>query len=219
MVTTYIVHHGPNAALGRFLPAGPDTAFRRGDRVVVRTGRGPELGEVLCEATERHAAWLPAAAAGAGDLLGHATDADLRRAADAEAVAACVLDAAAVLAAKHGLPLTPLDADATLDGGHVVLHVVRSGPCDADPLCEELARQYGLRVALLDLTDDRPKPAAGGCSTCGTEGGCSTCGTGSGCGTGSCAKGAAKTADEMTAYFAGLRRQMEAAAVARTPLL
>ena len=37
-------------------------------------------------------------------------------------------------------------------------------------------------------------------------------GSGGGCSTGSCSKGSVKSADELTAYFAGLRKQMEGSA-------
>ena len=52
-----------------------------------------------------------------------------------------------------------------------------------------------------DPAADPPEPSCG--SNCGSGGGC-----GSGCG--SCSRGAVKSADDLTAYFLGLRTQMEA---------
>ena len=97
----------------------------------------------------------------------------------------------------------------------------------SDPFFDELSARFGLSVRLLDLSQTPvsrdPKPT-GGCgeSGCGSEaGGCSSCGDGEskgGCSTGSCSRGQVKSAGELTAYFADLRRKMDAAAATRTPL-
>src|SRR5262245_41917654 len=52
MAGKYLTRHGAMRFLGEFT-AAEDAAYLRGDRVVVRTERGLELGEVLCEASER----------------------------------------------------------------------------------------------------------------------------------------------------------------------
>src|SRR5437899_756590 len=51
MPSHWIVRHGAMRFLGQFDPEGGD--YARGDEVVVRTDRGLELGQVLCEATPR----------------------------------------------------------------------------------------------------------------------------------------------------------------------
>ena len=51
MAGTYIARHGAMRFLGEFT-AG-DAAFQRRQGVVVRTERGLDLAEVLCEATPR----------------------------------------------------------------------------------------------------------------------------------------------------------------------
>jgi hypothetical protein len=45
---------------------------------------------------------------------------------------------------------------------------------------------------------------------CGSGSGCTSCGTGGGCSTESCSRGAVKSAEDLTAYFADLRAKMEA---------
>jgi hypothetical protein len=81
-----------------------------------------------------------------------------------------------------------------------------------------LSDRHGLAFAILDLRQPAV-PEAHGCGkpNCGGEGGCTSCGTGGGCSTGSCSSGSVKNADELTTYFAGLRRQMEEQ-TARVPL-
>src|SRR5947209_19439566 len=57
MTTSYVVRYGQMRFLGEF--AGlPDREHVRGERVVVRSERGTEIGEVLTRATDRTALFL-----------------------------------------------------------------------------------------------------------------------------------------------------------------
>jgi hypothetical protein len=197
----YLVNYGQGGYLGRFRAAEP---LRRDDVVVIRSARGLELGTVLERATSRAVDF-------AGEVL-RLAGADDRAAAERcrERAAVIVGDAQAAVE-KSGLPLLFLDAELLLDGSQAILQAVHWADCDATHVFTELSAKHGLPVKLADLTAE-PKPA-GGCPTCGAEkSGCDSCGTAGGCSTGSCSKGSVKSADELTAYFAGLRQQMEAAA-------
>src|SRR5690242_5768130 len=57
-VLEYLVSYGVRGDFGRFRAARP-LALGRGDRAVVRTRRGLEVGEVLRPAAPSHAAFLP----------------------------------------------------------------------------------------------------------------------------------------------------------------
>jgi hypothetical protein len=198
----YLVTYGRGAYLGRFRAAA---VYRRDDRVVLRTDRGAELGTVRERATT-------AAVFAAGDILRPVTDDDVAAAAWHQEQVAALLEDAERAAGRRGLPLLFLDGEVLLDGSQAILQAVHWADCDATPLFEELSARHGLPVKLADLTA-APAPASSGCATCGKEsGGCGSCGTGGGCSSGSCSSGAVKSADELTAYFAGLRQQMEATA-------
>lgn len=210
----YLIRYGRSGFVGRF-PCS--FAPPRGERVVVRGPRGHEFGEVL--------AAVPGPG-DAGDVLRVATDADESLAAEHEARAYELLSAAVEGACEASLPLAFVDVETTLDGV-AILHALPWDACDATALLEGLAARFTLTVRLLDLTRVQVAPegpgesAHAGCGKpgCGTEsGGCSGCGTGGGCTTGSCSKGTVKSADELTAHFSDLRRRMEAAGLARTPL-
>ena len=123
------------------------------------------------------------------------------------------------------MPLTFLDVEVLLDCSAAVLHALPWGECDADPLFGALSARFGLSVRLLDVSRapvaKEPTVEPKGCTSCGTagKGGCSSCGTEkSGCSTGGCSRGAVKTADELTGYFADLRQKMEAQTTHRLPL-
>lgn len=205
----YLIQYGKPGFVGRFRST---LALARGDRVVVRSPRGVEFGDVLVPLTD--------SSEPDGDILRAATAAE----AEAESLAgsaAELLAAAADRAGELALPLAFVDIEMTLDGT-AILHALPWAACDASPLLEELAARFTLVVRLLDLSraPSANDPATGcGKPGCGTEsGGCSTCGTGGGCSTGSCSRGAVKSPAELTAYFADLRRKMEDAGLARTPL-
>ena len=189
-------------------------------QVVVRSPRGLETGVVLCAADNRFAASWDSEAG--GELLRVVTPADEVQLADADAYGRTLL-AVAEADAAH-LPLTFLDVEVTLDRTAAVLHVVPWGECVADDLFAGWSSRFGLSVRMLDVarTPVAAEPVVevkSGCSDCGTGGGCSTCGTEkSGCSTGGCSRGAVKSADDLTDYFADLRQKMEAETASRRPL-
>jgi len=196
------VNYGQAGYLGRFLAAA---GYRRDDRVVVRSERGTELGTVLCEAQTLG----PDAA---GEVVRSATDADETAARDYRGRLAAVLSDAQSLADSLSLPLQFLDGEILLDGREAILQAVHWADCDATPVFAQLSARHGMLVKLADLTA-APKPTAKTCDACGEEkSGCDSCGTGGGCSSGSCSKGSVKSADDLTAYFAGLRQQMETTA-------
>jgi hypothetical protein len=215
-MTTYLVQYGRSAFLGWFDTASRENErpeFTRGDRVVLRGARGEELGTILGEVSHSDRP--------DGRILRLATVADAARAEQNEARGREVLAAAEELAAAADLPLVLVDIELSLDGTQAVLHALPWAECDASPLLDQVAARFGLEVRLLDLSRTptaADPPATSGCGKpgCGSgSGGCDSCGTGGGCSTGSCSRGKVKSADDLTAYFAELRRNMEA----RTPLV
>jgi hypothetical protein len=213
------VQFGRSGFVGRFTAPAP---IPRGARVIVRGPRGVEPGVVLCEPDERFTPTLSTE----GELLRIATGDDESAVAALPERETELLALAGAAATERGLPLSFVDAELTLDG-RLTLHGLAWDGCDATALFEELSAQFNLSVRLLDLAQTAvtkdPKLASDGCGKpdCGS-GGCSSCGSDSeskgGCSTGSCSRGKVKSADELTAYFADLRRKMEAAAATRTPL-
>ena len=197
VTTEYLVSHGRSGALGRF--ASPQMCLRRGQRVVVESYRGLELGKVLCEATERHRQALPHAP---GRVIREATAEDEVRSNDLAEICQRVLTSATHLR-MAGVEV--LDVEPLLDGRRIVLHYLAGAEHDIEPLLEDLSKQFGLDVFAENLAhpvSDEPhgcgkpdcgKTDGGGCTSC-ESGGCSSCGHGG---------------VDMTAYFAHLRGRME----------
>jgi hypothetical protein len=207
----YLVGYGVAGDFGRFRPVRA-LACRRGDRAVVRSPRGLELGVVLGPAAPLHAQFLPNTSL--GQILRLADPDDEQAAERMRQRGQAVFEDGRRLSEELGLPLEVLDVEVLLDGEQAIVHHLRWGDLDERPFVSTLSRRHELHVALLNLAPAPPaeehgcgKPgcgrtAGGGCGTCGSGGGCSSCGAGSA---------------DLQAYFADLRRQM--AEHNRTPLL
>ena len=204
----YLLGYGLLGDFGRFRPTRALTC-RRGDRAVVRTCRGLEIGEVLCATKPRHAHFLPNNTV--GTLLRLATSEDDLLVEELSARAMDFADDAAGRARELGLPLAVLDAELLLDREHAVLHFVRWEDCDVRPLVSSLSTHFALHVLLQDLTRAEVHEEEHSCGSCGSSGGCGDCGSG-GCST--CGE---SKPEEVQAYFAGLREKMMA--TDRVPLL
>jgi PSP1 C-terminal conserved region len=204
----YLLSYGLAGDFGRFRANKP-LACGRGDRAVVRTHRGLEMGRVLREATPRHANFLPNTTVGA--LLRLASPEDNGTAERLRERGQRLFEHGRRLANELQLPLEVIDAEVLLDGEHGVLHLLRFADCDVRPFVSSLSTEHALHILLTDL--GRPGASIGeqeeehaGCGRegCGEgAGGCGSCGTG---GCGSC--GTTEPVVEKE-YFAGLRDKME----------
>jgi cell fate regulator YaaT (PSP1 superfamily) len=198
----YLVTYSQTGEIGRFQSAAV-LDCQRGDRVVVRTPRGLELGAVLCDATERHATLLEGKAV--GELLRRATSEDDAIAAGIRERSRRLLDDVRRMTAELVLPLEVLDVEITLDGHRVTLYHLRWAECDERPLVSALSKKYEAMVSMRDLALPAGANACGR-PDCGNQGGnCTTCGTG-GCSTGC---GSKALSQEVQEYFRGLRQKME----------
>jgi cell fate regulator YaaT (PSP1 superfamily) len=203
----YILGYGLAGDFGRFRSAAP-IGLSRGERAVIRTDRGLEIGQVLRPARPRHAVFLPNTTV--GQLLRPMKSEDEARAEEMGARAGEMLAHGGGLIEALRLPLALLDAEMLLDGEHALLHYLHWGECDIRELVSRLSRRFDVHVALIDRTAPATEEDHG-CGSCGSGGGCGSCGSGGGCG--SC--GSAPP-EEVQAYFAGLREKMEQR---RVPLL
>jgi hypothetical protein len=199
----FVVSHGKSGALGVFTSAEP-LVLRRGQRVLVQTTRGIEIGAVLCPATLRQARLLGAVSS--GPLLRCLTAGDEAHRSILETIEQQIYDASRALAQHDGMTLEILDVEVTFDGARAVVQFV--GKADhTELLAAALERQFALSIRLENLAapteHDHPgcdKPdcgrtnGGGGCTSCSTGGGCSTCGSG-------------KT--DLREYFSHLRSKME----------
>jgi hypothetical protein len=205
----FIVSHGKSGVLGVFT-AAEALLLRRGQRVIVQTGRGVEIGAVLGPATLRQARLLGAASS--GRLLRRADGADEARRADLALLEQQLFDAGRAWLERAALALDILDVDLLFDGQQALVQFV-GNDADTEKLAHALEAQFRLTVRLENLAvpsvHEAEEHAHGGCDKpdCGRTGGgggCTTCSTGGGCS--SC--GSSKV--DLRPYFSHLRDKLEA---------
>jgi cell fate regulator YaaT (PSP1 superfamily) len=223
-IREYLLAFGTMGDVGRFRPAQP-VVCRRGDRAVVETHRGLELGTVLCPATAGHARFFVNTSV--GRFLRLAGEEDEYQAGCLRQRADRLCEDSRTLAAELGLPLAVLDAEVLLDGRQAVLYHLRWQECDERPLVSALSKRHDLHLALHSLAllagGAEAEEEPGGCGSCGADG-CGSC-AGGDCGT--CPTKVPETAlitaparsldPPWQAHFAALRERMHASG--RTPLL
>jgi hypothetical protein len=210
----YLISHGKSGGFGRFSSSLP-LNLGRGDRVVIESKRGLEIGNVLCPASERHVQFL--AGTPAGHLLRRAIPADDEALRRAQLLGRQIFDDGRTLAAKSGVCLEIVDVEILLDGTAIVQFLGGAAE-DHAALADALQKTFSLTVLMENLALPAPeaedhhhggcgkpdcgKAGGGGCTSCGSDGGCSSCGSGK---------------VDVKAYFSHLRSKMDDRF--RTPLL
>ena len=198
----FVVSFGKAGAVGVFNAPAP-FVLRRGDRVVIGTPRGTEVGSVLCPASVRQARLLGATVS--GPLLRPLAAEDEARLPELHQLGQRLYEAGRALVQQDGLALEILDVEILLDGRQAILQFVGADP-RLDDFAHALERRFALEVRLENLTQPSAVEEHGGCDKpdCGrSAGGCTTCSSGGGCS--SC--GSQKV--DMRNYFGHLREKME----------
>jgi hypothetical protein len=186
----YLLSYGRAGDFGPFEATAP-LQCRRGDRVIIRSQRGQEIGVVMRPVAEGHLRLLGQSFT--GQILRLATPGDEELAKRMQARSQRLFETGRHLATDFGLSMEIVDAEILLDGRQAVLHYVSWSDGDRRPLIDALSRQYRVLVTLHDLALPAAEPHAEDELGCGVEGcGAGGCGSSSG-GCGSCAAGGCGT--------------------------
>lgn len=162
--TACLVRYGRLGWVALFSVA-QEMGVERGDRVVIQTERGEELGELLSNVAEH----LIGDVTSAGEVLRRA-DADDTR---VDAAAAVDLDELIGTIRERESELEPVDAELLVDGHTAVVYCLGEVGPESERLAVEFSKQSGCDVRLQPMFDPEP----GGCGSGG--GGCGSGGCGS----------------------------------------
>jgi hypothetical protein len=182
----YLLCYGKAGDFGRF-EADQPLSCRRGQRLVIRSDRGDEIGVVMRAASAGHEALL--AGRQVGRILRIAEGADLDLAEHLQQRSESLFREARHLAARHALPLEVLDAEILFDGRQGVLYCLKPRDLQLEGVLETLARDSGLTVTIRDLATpieergEEGQPAGEGCGAPGCGHGALGCGS---CSSGAC---------------------------------
>ncbi len=162
-----MVRVGSLGHIGRFTSVDA-VRYPRGTRVVVRTGRGLEVGEILAEPQGSDVESAD------GSILRGVTVADDLLLARLEKNRADAYEACAARLAQLSTPTVLMDVEYLFDGRTLVFYFLGEMTTELDALTNELAGIYESRVQFRQFVDAVNE----GCGPeCGTEAaaGCKTC--------------------------------------------
>jgi cell fate regulator YaaT (PSP1 superfamily) len=151
MATKYIVRHGAMRQLGEFEPT-PETAYRRGQRVIVRSPRGMEPGEVLCEASESSKQFLPEPPQ--GQILRPMTTEDIRETDRLGDLAKKEFVTCLGFIQQRKLQMELIDVENLLGGERIVFYFIVPPPekrVDFRDLVRDLAREFQTRIEMRQI--------------------------------------------------------------------
>jgi cell fate regulator YaaT (PSP1 superfamily) len=148
MAVKYIVRHGTMRFLGEFEPGEGET-YSRADEVVLRSERGLEVGQVLCEASPRAVELL--AEPTHGRILRRLTEEDRvaldrLRTVEADELAACQR-----FVAQRRLQMELVDVEHLFGGERVVFYFLAEKRVDFRELVRDLARTYQTRIEMRQI--------------------------------------------------------------------
>jgi cell fate regulator YaaT (PSP1 superfamily) len=144
----YIVRFGSMRKLGVFAPKGDET-YLRSTRVIVRTDRGLEAGEVLCEATEQALAQLTNPPQ--GQLLRAMTPEDHHEASRLRAQERQEFEVCARQIARLNLPMKLVDVEHIFGGERIIVYYLADNRVDFRELVKVLAGEFQTRIEMRQI--------------------------------------------------------------------
>ena len=141
----YVVRYGAMRNLGEFVGAD-GTTFLRGTDVVVRTDRGVEFGEVLCEATQRTHSYLKDPIQ--GRLLRLTSDDDREGLRQLEETTRQEFDTCRRFITEMGMPMNLVDVEHLLGGERIVFYFLAENRVDFRELVKTLAKEFHTRIEM-----------------------------------------------------------------------
>jgi cell fate regulator YaaT (PSP1 superfamily) len=144
----YIVRHGAMRLLGEFVaPTG--LPLGRGARVVARTERGHELGEVLTPSHPQAVSYLPEPTG--GEIIRLMTEEDERQEARVRDNSRRQYETAARLVGEHRLAMQLVDVEPLFGGERIVFYFLAEKRVDFRELVRAMAREFQTRIELRQI--------------------------------------------------------------------
>jgi cell fate regulator YaaT (PSP1 superfamily) len=144
----YVVRYGRMRFLGEYTDSIGLDHFR-GQRVVIRTDRGTELGEVLCPANDRTAAYLERSIP--GDILRPASIEDLEHEAKLVSAQEKAFELCQELIFKRRLQMDLVDVEIILGRERIVFYYLAEKRVDFRELVKDLARGLRTRIEMRQI--------------------------------------------------------------------
>jgi cell fate regulator YaaT (PSP1 superfamily) len=174
----HLVRVGRLGQIGSFA-AVDQTCYPRRSRVIVRSERGLELGEVLSGPGSVAVEQTGASGLLLGSILRGATEADELLALRLERNRQAALEACTTRLAQLDRPVALVDVEHSFDGRTLRFYFLGETDEAVESLVGELAELYEAEVQIRAFTETLTNGCGPGCGTDeATGGGCTSCGTG-----------------------------------------
>ena len=144
----YVVRYGVMRFLGVFLSAA-GREYRRGTKVVARTDRGLEAGEVLCVATPETLARLRDP--GAGQILREMSPEDLNELGRIQQQAQAEMETCQQHVDRFGLKMQLVDVEHIFGGERIVIYYLSETRVDFRELLRTLAGEFQTRIEMRQI--------------------------------------------------------------------
>jgi len=137
---------------------------KHGDKVVVETVRGVEIGTVMQDSL-----WVPEAEVvlPLKPLIRIASEQDLKQYSENKANEATVMQKTAELVKKHQLEMKLLNCEFTLDRTKLIIYFTAEGRIDFRDLVKEIATEFHMRIELRQVGARDGARTLGGIGPCG----------------------------------------------------
>ncbi|MCA9215571.1 MAG: signal peptidase, partial [Planctomycetales bacterium] len=144
----FVVRYGAMRGIGVLSSRGSDN-FKRGAKVIARTERGLEAGEVLCRATESAVKHLENP--GHGQILRRMTNEDENELAHMQVQAGDEFQTCLKHVAELGLEMELVDLEHVFGGERIVVYYLAEERVDFRELVKRLAVEFQTRIEMRQI--------------------------------------------------------------------
>jgi cell fate regulator YaaT (PSP1 superfamily) len=148
MALKYIVRHGLMRFMGEF-EAPDEQSYPRGAQVIVRTDRGLEVGEVLCESTPRSLEFISEPTQ--GRIQRPMTGQDLLELDRIRDVEQHEMDTCSKIVDQRRLQMELVDVEHIFGGERIIFYFLAEKRVDFRDLVKDLAREYKTRIEMRQI--------------------------------------------------------------------
>lgn len=144
----YVVRFGVMRFLSVMSTRGPDR-YSRGDKVIARTHRGMEEGEVLCEANEETARRLPEA--GSGQILRQMTGEDFNESLHLKSKLTDEFESSKRHVRTLNMPMELVDLERIFGGERIIIYYLAEDRVDFRELVKHLSEEFQTRIEMRQI--------------------------------------------------------------------
>ncbi len=144
----YIVRCGATRKLGVYTTSRGEE-FRRGVKVIARTDRGLEAGEVLCEATDETVAQITDA--GRGQILREMSAEDQNETVRLKSQERSEFEVCGRIIRELNLPMDLVDVEHVFGGERIVVYYLAEDRVDFRDLVKQLAGEFQTRIEMRQI--------------------------------------------------------------------